>query len=257
MILIITVLASLSILFFATNDVEASLSDLDNIKTSRSINPENNSRTQDEAGSDKGNIRDSIKPQDQSQTQDEAESDGIYTKAYPTEEEYCRIQILDEKPTREGYSLKFGTNNADELFGTPNNDLIFGLDGNDHIYGLEGGDIICGGKGDDVSIGDPPSSSSDEIPKSTNGDLPKSWDQDLIFGQEGNDSIYGGAGSDIIQGGIGDDDLFGHNGVWTGGKPIHNDGNDLIDGGPGHDSCHDHQSKTYLNCEYTDNAIVK
>lgn len=199
MILIINIL-TLSIIFFGISAVEASTSDLDYVMpyypdtipeeppTTNSTGPETNSRTQDGAESAKGNTRDSIKPQDESQTQDEAGSGGIYTKVYPTEEEYCRIQILDDKPTREGYTLKFGTNNADELYGTPKKDLIFGLDGNDHIYGLEGGDIICGGKGNDVIEGDPRGYNSDEVLQSNkgdNGDLPKSVSADLIFGQEG------------------------------------------------------------------------
>lgn len=246
--LVITILTSLSILFFAINAVEASLSDLDNIKPSRPINPETDS-PQDEAESP---------PQDEAEspTQDEAESGVANTRTYPTEEEYCQVNLLDRDSTREGYILKFGTNNDDELYGTPNRDLLFGLDGNDKIYGLEGEDIICGGKGNDVSYGDPPGYNSDEVFKSKNGGLPKSVSADLIFGQEGTDTIYGGAGNDLIQGGTGDDSLYGHDGVFTGGE-IHNDGNDLIDGGPGDDSCHDHQSKTYLNCEYTDSAVVK
>jgi Ca2+-binding RTX toxin-like protein len=251
MILLITMLASLSILFFAINAVEASLSDLDNIKPSRPINPETDS-SQDEAKSP---------PQEEAEspTQDEAESGVANTRTYPTEEEYCRVNLLDGDSTREGYILKFGTNNDDELYGTPNRDLIFGLDGNDKIYGREGGDIICGGKGNDVIEGDPLGYNSDEVFQSKNGDngdLPKSVSADLIFGQEGEDSILGGEGNDLIQGGTGDDSIYGHYGVWTGGE-IHNDGNDLIDGGPGDDNCYDHDLKTFLNCEYTDDAIVK
>ena len=243
MISVIVVLSFLSIPLFAISAVEASLSDLENIKPSSPINPETES-PEDDAEAD-------------SPTQDEAESGIANTRTYPTEAEYCKVNILNEDPkTRGGYILKFGTNSDDELYGTPNRDLLFGLDGNDKIYGLEGQDIICGGKGNDVSYGDPPEYNPDEVFQSKNEDIPKSVGADLIFGQEGTDSIYGGVGNDLIQGGTGDDSLYGHNGVWTGGE-IHNDGNDFIDGGPGDDNCHDHQSQTYVNCEYDDDAIVK
>lgn len=175
-----------------------------------------------------------IKPETESPTQDEAESGAGNTRTYPTEGEYCQVNVLGEDSTRDGFIVKFGTNNDDELFGTPSKDLILGLDGNDIIYGLEGGDIICGGKGNDVSYGDSSSSSYDKIPKSENSNMTKG-SEDLIFGQEGKDSIYGGAGNDLIQGGIDDDTLYGHNGISHG--EFHNDGNDIMDGGPDYDSC--------------------
>jgi Ca2+-binding RTX toxin-like protein len=254
-------LASLSILFFGISAVDASLSDLDNIKPTDPIEPETESPTEEKEQSDRQgtNTNDFVKPETKPPTQDEAESGLGNTRTYPTEEEYCRVNLLDGDSTREGYILKFGTNNDDELYGTPNRDLIFGLDGNDKIYGREGGDIICGGKGNDVIEGDPLGYNSDEVFQSKNGDngdLPKSVSADLIFGQEGEDSILGGEGNDLIQGGTGDDSIYGHYGVWTGGE-IHNDGNDLIDGGPGDDNCYDHEWKTFLNCEYTDDAVVK
>lgn len=255
MIFVITILASLLILFFGINAVEASLSDLDNIKPTDPIEPETESPTEEKEQSDResANTNDFVKPETKPPTQDEAESGVGNTRIYPTEHEYCRINILNEDPkTREGYILKLGTNNDDELFGTPSKDLILGLDGNDRIFGLADGDIICGGKGNDVSYGDP--YSVEPVAIMPNGEVPES--ADLIFGQEGKDTIYGGAGNDFIQGGIGEDTLYGHDGVWVGGG-LYNDGDDIMDGGPDHDSCHDHQSKTYLNCEYTDDAIVK
>lgn len=162
-------------------------------------------------------------------------------QVYPTEQKYCDINMADN--LRGGYKLKIGTNNADKLNGTTYNDIIFGLDGNDVIHGLKGGDIICGGKGNDVSYGDA-------------YNVEPNVSADLIFGQEGKDTIYGGPGNDFIQGGIGEDVLFGGNGIYTGGQ-FYYDGNDTIDGGPDHDACYDHQLKTFLNCEYTDSAIVK
>lgn len=237
MILVVVMLATISILFFALDPVEGSLSDLDNIKPSSPVNPETDSQ-QDEA---------------EPALQEEVESGAPNTRTYPTEDEYCKVDILNEDPkTREGYILKFGTNNDDELYGTSNRDLILALDGNDKIYGLEGGDIICGGDGSDVAYGDP--YISDKLTKSQNRELPKG-SADLIFGQEGKDAAYGGVGNDLIQGGVGDDYLFGDEGISHG--DFNNEGNDLIDGGAGDDSCHDHASKTYLNCEYTDDAVIK
>lgn len=267
--LLITIMTCLATLFFAINDVGASLSDLNNIQPPYPIKPETgspetdstdpeNSETQDQADSDEGNTRDSITPETGSETQGGAELE-LNPKTYPTEEKYCKINILGENPPEGGFVVKIGTNDADELYGTPKSDLILGLDGNDIIFGLGAGDIICGGKGDDVAYGDDEyqGSSSSEITTSRNEDLTKSWGHDLIFGQEGKDTVRAGAGNDVLQGGTGDDTLYGHYGVWTGGASIQNDGNDLIDGGPGDDACHDHQSKTYLHCEYKDNAIVK
>lgn len=51
---VITILASLSVLFFEITPVQASLSDLDNIKPTDPIEPETGSPSQDEEDSDRG-----------------------------------------------------------------------------------------------------------------------------------------------------------------------------------------------------------
>lgn len=93
--LLITIMTCLATLFFAINDVGASLSDLDNIQPPYPIKPETGSpetdstdpQTPDQADSDEGNTRDSIKPETGSQTQGEAELE-LNPKTYPTEEKY-------------------------------------------------------------------------------------------------------------------------------------------------------------------------
>lgn len=49
--------------------------------------------------------------------------------------------------------------------------------------------------------------------------------EDIIFGNEGEDSLSGNNGNDIIKGGSGNDNLHG------------NEGTDIIDGGDDHDTC--------------------
>lgn len=77
--LLITILTCLTTLFFAINDVGASLSDLENIKPTNPIkpeinssetdstDPEINSRTQVESESDRENTEGSIKPENEPQ----------------------------------------------------------------------------------------------------------------------------------------------------------------------------------------------
>ena len=235
MIPVNVVLSFLSILLFATSAVEASLSDLENIKPSRPINPETESPTQDEAEAE-------------SPTQDEAESGVANTRTYPTEEEYCKVNILNEDPkTREDYILKFGTNDADKIYGTPDKDLILGLDGTDLIFGMGNDDIICGGKGDDYIRGESESEPGNKVIIQEPGN-------DLIFGQDGKDGLYGGPGNDFLQGSIGNDHLVGDDG---GDLNYENDGNDLMDGGADSDGCEDQQGKTFLNCELEWDGIIK
>ena len=126
--IVLTMLAFLTIPLLGINPAE-SLSDLDNITKSDSIKPETEPepQSQGEAESDRESIEDSIKPETETepQSQGEAESDIENTKFYPTEEKYCKINILDDNPVRGGYILKLGTNNSDELSGTPNKDNPF------------------------------------------------------------------------------------------------------------------------------------
>jgi Ca2+-binding RTX toxin-like protein len=240
MILIITVLAFLSILFFATNDVEASLSDLENIKpadpnrpetespTTDSTEPDTNSRTQDEAES----------------TQDEAESGVANTQLYQTEENYCNDNVIDDI-TFQGYAVKVGTNNPDRLYRTPNKDLILGLGGNDLIIGSGDGDIICGGTGDVYLLGE----SYREIILRQ----PGSPGNDVIFGQDGKDYIIGGLGNDFLLGGSGDYSIDGAQGNYNDDDDV----NDFMDGGRCNDYCEDIALKTFVNCEFEDDGIIK
>ena len=107
--------------------------------------------------------------------------------------------------TDEGYTLRFGSQNADTIsaYGASGNTIIGGA-GNDSITGTSSGDdLINGGDGNDVI-------------KQASG---------VIFGGDGNDTItnlweastiYGGAGADSINGANydGENDL-----IFTGGKP--------------------------------------
>lgn len=248
MILVIVMLATLSILLFAVNVVEASLSDLDNIKPTDPIEPEREPTPQDEEDLEREstNNNEFTEPETEPPTQDEVKSGAPNTRTYPTEDKYCQVNFLDGDSTRDGYILKFGTNNDDELYGTPNRDLLFGLDGNDRISGLGNDDIICGGKGDDYIQGESEAGNKVKIDQPGN---------DLIFGQDGEDNVYGGPGDDVLQGSNGDDHLVGDDG---GDLIYENDGNDLMDGGSGiDDSCEDQQGKTFVNCESKWDGIIK
>lgn len=76
----------------------------------------------------------------------------------------------------------------------------------------EDGGVIWGGDGDDIVLGD-------------NGDdtMGGGKDGDVLFSLDGDDHVFGGAGADVIYGGLGDDHLYG------------GDGNDWIAGGAGKD----------------------
>jgi trimeric autotransporter adhesin len=87
-------------------------------------------------------------------------------------------------------------------------DNLSGGDGSDTIYGEGGNDIIYG------QTSTSPDAAYD----------PVVYDDDYLYGEDGNDTIYGGVGNDEIEGGNGDDLLNG------GG------GNDIIRGGAGNDT---------------------
>ncbi len=239
MILAFILLTSIPILLFGISAVDASLSDLNNIKPTVPIDPETESR----------------KGEAESSTQD---------GTYPTESHYCKVDLVDDS-TFLGYTIKAGTDNNDQLIGTANKDLILGLDGDDWIHGSGGDDIICGGNGNDHLFGE---SYPNVIIRQ-----PGNPGKDFIFGQEGNDIInngeelerdygdagdilYGGPGDDAITGNDGNDKLSGGNGKDTldGG-----DGKDQLDGGLGDDRCYDNQVETFptfLNCEEGDPAVT-
>lgn len=199
------------------------------------------------------------------------------TNTYPNEEEYCNADLVDDN-TFQGYTIKAGTDNADQLIGTANKDLILGLDGDDQIQGSGGDDIICGGNGQDHLVGDSyPNVGQDHLVGESYPNViisqPGNLGKDFIFGQEGNDTInsneelerdYGDPG-DILYGGPGDDAVTGNdsNDKLSGGDGNDGldagDGNDLLDGGPGDDWCYDNQVETFptfLNCEDLDDPPV-
>jgi Ca2+-binding RTX toxin-like protein len=248
---------------------------------------ETNDTTNNRPGSDKPEEQEDLQPEEQSRDLDSSSpsTDSNIMDAeslFPSEENYCNADLVDEN-TFQGYTIKTGTNNADQLFGTSNKDLILGLDGDDMIYGSGDDDIICGGKGHDYLFGE---SHPNVIIRQ-----PGNPGKDLIFGQEGNDTINGGPGNDILQGGSGNnffvgdqgndyilggggadygfggggnDVIYGSNGISVlrgndgndklyggNGKDYFEggEGDDLMDGGPGQDTCYDTDQKTFLNCE--------
>ncbi|MCC5641959.1 calcium-binding protein [Nostoc sp. CHAB 5824] len=147
-------------------------------------------------------------------------------------------------------------NNIERLniSGTQYDDLIVGNDGNDTLSTGDGGnDTINGGKGDDVlSVGYGYSNASGSFTSTfdattnigsiTVGTNRVSYNNierlnisgtagnDLIVGNEGNDTLFGGyGGNDTIDGGKGDD-------VLSGAYFYSNDDNDVIIGGAGNDT---------------------
>ena len=160
------------------------------IEFSDRVGKETNDTTINSAGSDK---TDDFQPEEQSRDltspSPSTDSSILDTESLsPSEENYCNADLVDDN-TYQGYTIKAGTNNADQLSGTPNKDLILGLDGDDQIVGLGEGDIICGGKGNDELYGD--LGYKMKVPRPG---------KDIIFGQEGNDLIRGGPGSDSTSG---------------------------------------------------------
>ena len=175
------------------------------------------------------------------------------------------------------------------LKGEAGNDLIFGLGGNDKLEGGSGNDILDGGYGDDIldggagsdtahylsssggvnvdletniatgagtdtliSIENIVGSNYDDILKGNdeNNTIYGAKENDTIYGKAGedvlyggthNDTLYGGAGNDILRGEDGDDILYGGTGNDTligeaGDDKIYGDaGNDILKGGQGED----------------------
>ncbi|MGE3365049.1 MAG: calcium-binding protein [Rhizobiaceae bacterium] len=94
----------------------------------------------------------------------------------------------------------------------------------------EDGGVIWGGDGEDIVLGD-------------NGEdtMGGGKDGDVLFSLDGDDNVYGGDGSDVIYGGLGDDHLYGGAGNdWMAGgagKDVlwNGAGNDTVGGGLGTD----------------------
>lgn len=116
----------------------------------------------------------------------------------------------------------------DEIFGEGGNDVISAGGGDDTIDGGIGSDTIRGGPGNDYILGKP-------------FGLDDPDDDDIIYGDAGNDVIYGNGGEtdgfsqdgdDRLYGGAGDDGVFGKRGDdWLFGGS----GNDRLGGYYGFD----------------------
>ena len=109
------------------------------------------------------------------------------------------------------------------------NDLIeqasIGTDGNDLLTPNSQNEAVFGGDGNDVIFG-----------KYTYAG--GSYNNNILYGEGGDDVITAGAGNDIIYGGIGADELLGEDGddtLYGDDVAYGGDGNDLIYGGSGND----------------------
>ena len=94
--------------------------------------------------------------------------------------------------------------------------------GKAELIGSSNDDVICGDDDNNtVKAG-----GGEDIVRGMGGD-------DKLHGEKNNDELYGGAGDDTLDGGEGDDDLYGEEGddILTGG-----DGDDVLNGGPGSDT---------------------
>jgi Ca2+-binding RTX toxin-like protein len=101
-----------------------------------------------------------------------------------------------------------GTDRNDNLTDTDANDRIFGLGGDDFIITLVGNDIAYGGDGNDIIV-----DNAGGVPNNNN----------VFYGEKGNDFLDGSDGDDQLYGGKGNDTLSGK------------EGDDLLDGGSGTD----------------------
>ena len=132
-----------------------------------------------------------------------------------------------------------GTDEADTIYGYAGNDKIYGEDGDDIIYGdgdsatyifeVTGGKITLVASSDNDETFDDGWDNIDDAKIIINL---SSGDDDILYGDDGNDTLYGGSGSDDLLGGNDDDTLYGGSGndVLNGG-----DGDDTLYGGSGKD----------------------
>jgi Ca2+-binding RTX toxin-like protein len=94
-----------------------------------------------------------------------------------------------------------GTPGNDYLHGTVDKDVIVGLEGNDILLGLASDDLMCGGDGNDSLIG------YDGNDREDGG-----AGRRRVFGVHGSDELHGGEGDDMMTGGQadpGDDLMYG------------------------------------------------
>jgi Ca2+-binding RTX toxin-like protein len=173
-------------LFFAINDVDASLSDLDNLQPSGPIKPETESPAEQ---SDEGAMTNDLgKPEEGAQTQDETGTETSQSADPTTSEKNPNLNVrpfinCDLSPS----PSCVGTQMADTILGGKNPDQIMGLGGSDWINASGGNDFVVGAGHDDIIYGDE--------------------GNDILRGDEGSDRILGGDGQDEILGGPGDDKI--------------------------------------------------
>jgi Ca2+-binding RTX toxin-like protein len=152
-----------------------------------------------------------------------------------------------------GNDTMYGGTGDDTMLGGYDSDLMYGQAGNDDMSGGSGADTMYGGYGssDTMSGGE-----YSDVMYGDNGDGASVGDDDLMYGDSGNDwmygeggddTMYGGTGSDLMYGDAGDDKLYGGSGndtVWGGSNNNGNDGpgssgNDYAELGSGDDLFND------------------
>jgi Ca2+-binding RTX toxin-like protein len=132
-----------------------------------------------------------------------------------TDADYMRgLSGRDSINSGAGADIVFGGAGADRIFGEAGSDILLGQKGSDFIDGGDGDDLIAGGIYDGESI--PGGEADDDLIFGNHGN-------DTISGQSGNDLLYGGDGNDVLAGDTGNDTLYG------------GQGSDAIDGGAGND----------------------
>ena len=103
----------------------------------------------------------------------------------------------------------------DSVSGGDDDDLIIGGEGADTLNGDTGNDTIYGGLGpasglDILEIRDDlPGALADPRPDNGTDLINGGAGDDLLFGQDDNDTLIGGAGNDTLDGGIDQDSMFG------------------------------------------------
>jgi len=135
----------------------------------------------------------------------------------------------------EGNDVIDGGLDADTIDGGVGDDNIIGGEGSDSILGGDGADTIYGGLGpsfpDATNIPDDlPGALADPRPDNGQDVIDGGAGDDLIFGEDDDDTIEGGAGNDTIDGGIDEDDMSGGDDRDT---FVNINGGDRVDGGEG------------------------
>lgn len=141
-----------------------------------------------------------------------------------------------------------GLESNDTLYGNGGNDFLYGNDGNDRLLGGDGSDLLDGGSGSDTtSYLDAPSSVTVNLgitgPQQTGGggvdtlisveNLIGSNYDDVLTGDDNDNTITGLFGVDVIRGGGGNDRLIGDTGT---NEDLALGASDLMYGGAGDDT---------------------